>query len=745
MVSQVAEERAKGHGPDPKAKGIREPAFLVRKPAAFFDATALTAPQWRRVVGMAPVVRSCIQTLVMQITGLNWYIESEDEKLAEYFTLVLNSSDDGAGFENMIARVVEDTLTVPFGGSWEIGSYRDDTVAWLGHLDASLMRPTNSKDYPFAQVSPWAGPLEVVLFTAGEVSRVMWQPQTSVLAYGWTRTPVMDCLPAIQGLLRSDRFWQTLLTDNPPPGVLDVVGWTEEEATEWLEGWKTMVAGIDALKVPILYGREKGEAANFINFGQTATEAQLPELVKRYAELVTAAFGMNVGDLGLFGQELRLAGATKLIELSKRQGLAHLLRRIKQRVDNDVLPDLCTFKWEDIELEDTVRRESARKLGADRLSILVSAGILSPEDGLRQAYEDGLVTVEVQAPAPAPTPAPANEEPTGDEGVTSSGETKGQKGQRHRPFGDALHRQGEDEAPPPRAYPFTSPAARDLGKLVGPWIAKIGGSITRARIAPLLEAGIVAADAAGGEAAAIAHRARTPSPAEAAIEELLANQSWWRAPDIAERVAAVLQLAYAEGLVQEAGVIEKELVAAGVIPEPRVVPTVAKITDPVVLKELDGRAYGLISNVDRGTDFYIRREVMAGVKKGLHAPQIARSILIDDVRRGIIETFRGRALSIVNTEINWAQTQAALKQQRAMGLTKRRWRVVAAVACDICKRNAAMGAIGPTKHFDSVFGPCDGPPAHPQVCHCWITYDKKELRALAKAAGAPAYYTGAAP
>jgi hypothetical protein len=737
----VIAERAKEHGAEPKTKGIREPAYLTRSPAAFFDATSLTAPQWRRVVAAAPVVRACIQTLVMQITGLKWEIQGEDDDLVEYFTLVLNGSDDGAGFENMIARVVEDALTVPFGGAWEIGSYRDGTVAWLAHLDAGLMRPTNDKNYPYAMVSPWGGPLDVALFEPGEIARVMWQPQTDVTVYGWTRTPVMDCLPAIQGLLRSDRFWQTLLTDSPPPGVLDVIGWSEEEARDWLAGWKTMMAGVDALKVPILYGREKGEAAQFISFGATATEAQLPELVKRYAELVCAAFGMNVGDLGLFGQELRLAGATKLIELSKRQGLAHLLRRIKQRIDNEVLPDGVEFAWEDVELEDTVRRETARKLSADRLATLANAFIIDPTVALAQAVEEGLITVEAGEPPAPPAPPPAPEPPTGDAAATTTGETKGEQGQRRRPFGEALQRQGEATVPR-RARPTTSHSAQTLGKLVGPWIAKIAASVTRPRIAKLLDAGIAAAQAAGGIEGATAHRALTPSPAEKAIADLLANESWWHAPNIADRAAAALELAYAEGLVDQAHAIEKAMVKAGLAGKARLIPAVTKITDPAALRQLERRALGLIKNVDSGTDHFIRREIMAGVKQGLHSPEIARTVLVDDVRRGIIETFRGRALSIVNTEINWAQTQAAIAQNLSVGLTKRRWHALVAEACDICLDNMDRGAIGPDESFESVWGDCDGPPAHPNVCHCWVTFDPAELREIA---GAPTYYTGQAP
>lgn len=735
MTTPAVESRAR----EPKAKGIREPAFLLRQPTAFWDPTVLNAEQWRRLVGMAPVVRACVQTLILQITGLDWHIESDNDANADYYELLLGNADDGAGFDNLLARVIEDCLTLPFGGAWELGSYPDGTVAWVAHLDAALMKPTYQRTYPFAMLNPMLGALDPVLFKAGDVSRVMWQPQTSIKVYGWTRTPAMDCLPAIQGLLRSDRFWQSMMTDSPPAGILDVPGWTEDEAVNWLEGWKTMMAGIDSFKIPILYGQGGGgeagtKQAQFIKFAETATEIQLPELAKRYTEVVCAVFGMNIGDLGLYGQDLRLAGATKLIELSKRQGLAHLLRRIKARIDNDILPDDCTFIWEDLELEDSVRRQTARKIGADALSILTSAMIISEDEARAQAVADGIITIELEE-WPPPGREPTEKEPTGEQAVGIKGEELGKEGR-----GSRLHRRADQI--PPRAFPASSHAARELGKIVGPWISTIARSFTLARIGELLDAGLEAAKAAGPEGAtAKIGRARTPSPAEKAIAALLADEDYWRAPDIAQRVSVVLQMAYEEGLIEAAEDLQRELYKAGVVGSPKPGITTAVLQDAKVLETLENRAYGLITKVDQGTDHFIRQQVMAGVKRGIGSPEIARNILVNDVRRGVIETFRGRALSIVNTEINAVESEAALRQQEQVGLTKKLWRAVPGVACDMCQRNHDKGPVGPDGTFETVWGAADAPPAHPKVCHCWITFDEAELRDVA-AGGEPDYWTG---
>ena len=735
---------------EPKAKGYREPAFLSRTPITFYDPIALSSEQWRRLVGAAPVVRSCIATMIMQITGLAWEVVDEDEEEGKYFELVLAQADDGSGFENMIARVVEDALTVPFGGAWEIGSYPDGGTAWTAHLDAGLMRPTYNKEFPYAMVHPTQGSLDPRLFRSTEVSRIKWMPRPEIRFYGWTRTPCMDCLAAIQGLLRSDRFWQTLLTDNPPPGILDVMGMSHDEAVDWLASWKTMLAGIDSLKVPILTaeGRDKESAApaQFISFGTSAAQAELPELVKRYAEMVCAAFGMNTGDLGLFNEQLRLAGATRVIELSKRQGLAHLLKRIKQRIDMDVLPDGAEFKWADIELEDVVRKAAAKNQTSMAIGNLVLNAGLPPQIALAQAIEEGIITVEVPEELttflPAETPAAPTggaAQPSGEAAATTTGETQAQQGQRAGPKAPAPL--GRGDKVPPRAFPTSSKAARELGKVIAPWMNGIGRSVTKTRIADLLDAGIAAATKAK-EAEAGKERAAQDTPAAQAIRDLLEHASWWKAPDVGERVANCLALAYGEGLLEAAQEIQDALHAAGAVTSPALTVTTAVLKDPAVLAEIAKRGAQLVQIADEGTKYFITQKILGGVEVGMSSQAIAREVLVDAVRRGIIETFRGRALSIVNTEINAASTSAALAQQSSVGLSKKRWVAIPGVACDICQGNMDEGPVPLDFQFESVFDDTvEGPPAHPNVCHCYITFDKRELLASV-AGGEPAYWMG---
>src|SRR3972149_9504934 len=137
----------------PTATAIREPPALLRQPVTFLTAARAGPGQhWRQLVGRAPVVRSCVQTLVMQITGLDWYLSGEDKDEVAYFTKVLESVDEGEGWETMISRVVNDQLVLPFRGAVAIGAFPDGVASWVSHLDAATMVPTYDRRYPYVQV-----------------------------------------------------------------------------------------------------------------------------------------------------------------------------------------------------------------------------------------------------------------------------------------------------------------------------------------------------------------------------------------------------------------------------------------------------------------------------------------------------------------------------------------------------------------------------------------------------------------
>ena len=382
----------KGKPPDPER--LDPSPFVLRRPFSHSSPFAVNADTWRNIVGKSPIASLCRRTLILEITAVPWKVLSEDEEDVGYYTDLLRSAN-GESFEVFIERLVEDVLTVPFGGAVEVSRYRDGMLAMIYHVDGGTLFPTYDPKIPYLQVDP-ENQLSQVGFTRNQLARVMWAPNPDKRNYGWSKTPAMDIFSAIEHLMRSETFYQQFLSNTPEAGILDLMDMEKKAAKEWVQSWAELMGGIDPLKVPVLYEHEK--QAKFIPFSRPPSELALPEVVKRYSEQVCAAFGMTITDLGIFEHANTLAGASRAVQLSKRQGQGSLMRKVSNLI-NSMLPDTVAFEWEPFDSEDKLRRAQTQSARATTLKAL---GTPDPSSGeaffpaeiiRKQAVSDGLVDV----------------------------------------------------------------------------------------------------------------------------------------------------------------------------------------------------------------------------------------------------------------------------------------------------------------------------------------------------------------
>lgn len=388
--------------------------FLWRKTLAPTSPFGISAEQWRYIIARAPVVAVCIRTLVLQLTAIPWKLMGDDPKEAEYYTDVLNNANDET-FDTFIERLVQDVLTVPFGGAMEAVRYRSGgELAKIYHVDGGSLFPTYDPDHPFVQVDP-DNSQRYVTFTKEQISRMKWAPMSDMRNYEWTKPPVMEVFSAVEALMRSDVFYSQFLSNTPEAGILDLMDMDERSAKEWVKSWQELMLGIDPMKVPVLYAHST--EAKFIPFSRSPGELTLPELVKRYAEVVCAAFGMNIGDLGLFEHTNTLAGSSRQQAMSKRQGLPSLMRKFKNFISG-VFPKTVHFEWDVLDEDDRLRKEQSKLARANTLRILATpidpttGEAIFPLDIIRkQAILDDLINVidinDVDLASIGITPAPS--------------------------------------------------------------------------------------------------------------------------------------------------------------------------------------------------------------------------------------------------------------------------------------------------------------------------------------------------
>lgn len=170
------------------------------------------------------------------------------------------------------------------------------------------------------------------------------------------------------------------------------------------------------------------------------------------------------------------------------------------------------------------------------------------------------------------------------------------------------------------------------------------------------------------------------------------------------------------------------------------------LTNPATLSRLEAQAAELVVRINDGTRYYLKRMLVSGVEQGLSSPDIAdlikQNVKLEEIIKqgdfmdGVIARIKAdfpslttqRLDSIVNTEINRAETSGRVRQWGEMGLTKKMWATDQA-PCDLCSTNEALGYVPMDYLYSTVFGDsvADGPPGHPGECHCHIKFDEAEL------------------
>lgn len=171
------------------------------------------------------------------------------------------------------------------------------------------------------------------------------------------------------------------------------------------------------------------------------------------------------------------------------------------------------------------------------------------------------------------------------------------------------------------------------------------------------------------------------------------------------------------------------------------------LTHPGTLQQIELSGATMVRRVNDGTRYYLQQSILRGVNDGIASVEIADLIkdgagldeILGSSRFKYVKRYTqdqlakmsiGRIDSIVNTEINRAETDGRLTQWAHMGLSRKRWvHTGEADQCHVCLGNEAKGLIDMDALFDSVWGPATipGPPAHPRVCHCHIEFDEDEL------------------
>jgi hypothetical protein len=577
---------------------------------------------------------------------------------------------------------------------------------------------------------------------------------------------------ALSLLYRGDTYYANLLLDTPEAGLLDLADMSKKSAEDWLLSFRELMTGIDPMKIPVLYEHEK--PANYINFGRPPTEMMFAETTGKYSRITHAGYGLTETDTGLGDPQKTLAGSIRDERRSRRSGFSTVREKAKGLINSEILPPYLEFNWMEKDEEGQVQRGRAFLLAAQGLAKAKEAGFISEQEGQAQLVKDGHITVAVEEPEEIePPPFPPALPPPSNGNQDELGKVPAEQGGRGDITGRAELGDENIAAVPAGSAKFDQLAqvireqfAGVLNRMEQPRLMKLIKAATRLMFPDVAQAFIELSETElplwkderlklwFGERSAFDDLPdvvkRIEDEVLDALDDILTGDDWWKIDaKAADSIALVLRLAFEEGATGAAEVLQEFLYTEGLRDSPSIIGLNFNLSNPRTLAQLETKAAQLVTRVDDGTRFFLRRIITAGVDEGLASPSIAELIregadaeailkeagytsrVVDTVRAEVGNMTENRVASIVNTEINKAESMGRLEQWTEQGLTQKRWAHTGVFGpgdpCPICQANIDLGLVPMDFEFTDVFGATQTPPGHPGTCHCSLEFDEEEL------------------
>lgn len=785
---------------EPKAKSLQIPPFLRRYLPDFLTPMWVEAARWRNVVRNEPTAIICRDRLIVYAQAQPWDITAKnikDEKklkddIAYYKNFVLGD------FDIILDLLWQDALDLPVGGNIELVRWPTNVLPVIerdgetfrvtepnpkGHIfklvpiDGATVVPTHDPEFPIMQ--RLQGDLgNAVYFGQNEIGRILLTPRPEIRVKGYGMPPPQRIYMAITLLYYGNQYYARLLLDTPEAGILDLLDMKKQDAEDWVASYQSLLQGIDPQKIGVLY--QHTQAAKWIPFGRPPSEMSYDNVTLKQQRVVAAGYWLTLTDIGLEPGGKTLAGEIRRQRETRLTGFGMVREKTKNFLNNDVLPPYLEFAWIEKDDEAMAATGRARLLNAQALKAMVEGGLIQAEDGRAQLKKDGLLTIELQ-PQPKETPTPAistlgkkpalpdgNEDQTDNElkRVPPSAGGRGEAGQTTRAiWGDP-------------AISAVEPGSSNFDRLglvfknaFDAMLKRMGDIQLRRLIRAALKAQFPIASKAiinlseadrqqwaeerfkswfGEESIfdQIPQVQKVDKEVLDDLEQLLESDRWWELPpEVIAEILEVLDLAFSEGAIVAAAVVQQFLYEEGLVNSPDLIGFNFDLKNPVTINRLNTDAATMVRRVNDGTKFFLKRIITAGVDEGISSQEIALRIqegqgldkilqeseLVAKVTQRARQEIEGlsakRIESIVNTEINRAESEGQLAQWTKQGLTKKQLLHTGLdIPCRFCQTAIDEGIVDIDFGYTNVFGEkVQSSPLHPKIDHCHVAFSEEEL------------------
>lgn len=400
---------------EPQQKSLEIP-FLWRIPTLWQMPQWAQANQWRWFVYNQPIAMLCRQHLINHMLELPQEVIARDPDEQDKYEEDCNYYNNWvlADFDHIVELLWQDSLDLPVGGNSEIirwpqgfkpdlrigsetykvtGDHPKGHPYKIVNIDGATLFPTYDEDLPIAQRIPELD--RVVYFGPDDIMRIGWQARPEMRLRGYYKAPPEQVYLAMKMVNSTDHYYNDLLEDVPPVGILDLMDMAQNDATDWAGSVRALFEGNDPFKIPILYQHEK--PATFIPFGKSPQELLMDTAGRNYSRITASSYGLTLGNLGLEPKGETLAGSIR-DDSQAESGKSLVVEKTKGVIDGKILPPYLEWKPKITNYERLTARGRAFLVTAQALKATADAKAITPSEMQSQLVRDGFITIDVQAP-----------------------------------------------------------------------------------------------------------------------------------------------------------------------------------------------------------------------------------------------------------------------------------------------------------------------------------------------------------
>ena len=343
-----------------------------------------------------PILSGALASMTSKAMSLDWQVIGGRNRARRYQEL-LNEAEDGAGWQKLLARWVQDYLNTDMGGFIELG--RDGAngpVSGIYHLDSECVALTGNVNYPIVYVPKLtSGKLNTsaqVRFSPLDYGHIVDMPSPDESKFGLGFCSVSRAYKAAKVLLALYNYDEEKLADMPMPGLVTITGMTMDEVSEAFKLYEAhrqshnqaifkgllWLAATSSTLQPI-----KAELVSFANLPENFNRE---ETISLYIYTLALDFGVDAREFWPATQSGATKGEAEVqAQKAKGKGFGQMLTALERCINWHVLPSDVEFAFDRRNDDDDLAREILRGQMIDNVRKL-----WEPAQGMTE----GMITTE---------------------------------------------------------------------------------------------------------------------------------------------------------------------------------------------------------------------------------------------------------------------------------------------------------------------------------------------------------------